>query len=113
MAESEDQNQTSRFIEKYRSFPLLWDANHKWYTNNIKRNDAIVAIGTTFNMDVAAVKSKIKSLRSYFSKERQKVLKKNLVPERNKIIFPHGLLITRCFLFLIQQHQGKLGIARK
>lgn len=27
-------------------------------------------------MDAAAVKSKIKSLRSYFSKERQKVLKK-------------------------------------
>jgi len=27
-------------------------------------------------MDAAAVKSKIKSLRSYYSKERQKVLKK-------------------------------------
>lgn len=79
----------------------------------MKRNDAIGTIGKTFNMDAAAVKSKIKSLRSYFSKERQKVLKKNLVPELKKIILPHGLHITRCFLFLIQQHQGKLGIAKK
>jgi len=96
----------------FRSFPLLWDANHKWYTNKIKRNDAIVTIGTKFKMDAAAVKSKIISLRSYFSKERQKVLKKNLVPERKKIILPHGSHIIRCFLFPTQQHQGKLGIAR-
>jgi len=47
-------------------------------------------------MDMAAVKSKIKSLRS-FSKERQKVLKRNLVPERKKIILPHGLLAAFYF----------------
>jgi len=62
-----------------RSCPQLLVANHKDYTNKIKRNDAIVAIGTTFNMDAVAVKLKIKSFRSF---------------QRKKIILPNGLPIN-------------------
>ncbi|VVC26242.1 MADF domain [Cinara cedri] len=87
MAETEDQNHTTRFIEEYRSFQLLWDTNHEEYTNKMKRNVAIVAIGIKFNMDPTA--------------------------EQKKTILPRGLHIKSCFLFLIQQHQGKLEIARK
>lgn len=71
-----DENQTLKFIESYKAAKLLWDANHTDYCNKIKRNDALERIGNEFNIDVSAVKIKIKNLRSYFSKERQKSLKR-------------------------------------
>ncbi|KAL4147839.1 hypothetical protein QTP88_002177 [Uroleucon formosanum] len=69
-----DENQTLKFIESYKTAKLLWDANHTDYCNKIKRNYALERIGNGFNIDVSAVKIKIKNLRSYFSKERQKSL---------------------------------------
>lgn len=71
MAES---NQTILdFIEEYRSYPELWDCKNKGYTNKVKRNDAYQKLSEHFQMDVNTVKAKIKSLRSYFSKEFRKV----------------------------------------
>lgn len=67
---------TLNFIEDYRSHPVLWDTNDKLYTNKNKRNDAYEALGNKYNMTVKAVKTKIKNLRSYFSKEQQKMLVK-------------------------------------
>lgn len=71
-----DENKTLQFIEAYKAAKLLWDANHSDYCNKIKRNDALESIANEFNIDVSAVKIKIKNLRSYFSKERQKSLKR-------------------------------------
>lgn len=71
-----DENKTLQFIESYKAAKLLWDANHPDYCNKIKRNDALESIANEFNIDVSAVKIKIKNLRSYFSKERQKSLKR-------------------------------------
>lgn len=67
---------TMNFIEDYRNFPQLWDPNNKLYTNKVKRNDGLQVLATKYNMDIDGVKKKIKSLRSYFSKEHQKVMKK-------------------------------------
>lgn len=67
---------TLNFIEDYRNFPQLWDPNNKLYTNKVKRNDGLQVLATKYNMDIDGVKKKIKSLRSYFSKEHQKVMKK-------------------------------------
>ncbi|KAE9525633.1 hypothetical protein AGLY_014160, partial [Aphis glycines] len=64
------------FEKTLYSHKLLWDANHTDYCNKIKRNDALERIGNEFNIDVSAVKIKIKNLRSFFSKERQKSLKR-------------------------------------
>lgn len=72
-----DENQTLLFIEAYKAAKLLWDANHVDYCNEFKRNDALEYIGNEINLDASAVKVKIKNLRSYFSKERQKTLKKS------------------------------------
>jgi hypothetical protein len=47
--------------------------NRKDYTNKIKRNDELSALATNYEMSVKEVKNKIKSLRSYFAKEHQKV----------------------------------------
>lgn len=68
--------QTLSFIEDYRSHSALWDIKDKDYTNKIKRNDAYSFLATKYNMDIKGVKNKIKSLRSYFSKEHQKVTEK-------------------------------------
>jgi len=57
----------------------LWDVNHKDYTDKIKRNDALNALATNYKMSVKEVKNKIKSLRSYFVKEHQKVNSKSLI----------------------------------
>ena len=70
---------TLAFIEDYRSLAALWDVNHKDYTNKIKRNDASNALETNYKMSVKEVKNKIKSLRSYFAKEHQKVTEKKVV----------------------------------
>lgn len=75
-----------------RSCPLLLVANHKDYTNTIKRNDTTVAIGTKLNMDAMAVKSKIKRFRSYFYNVK-KYFKQNLVQQRKKIILPNDLCL--------------------
>jgi hypothetical protein len=67
---------TLNFIEDYRCYPVLWDTSDKFYTNKNKRNDAYEALGKKYNMSVKCVKTKIKNLRSYFSKEQQKMLVK-------------------------------------
>ena len=72
---SSDHTKTLVFIEHYRSSAALWDVNHKDYTNKIKRNDALNALATNYKMSVKEV-NKIKSLRSYFAKEHQKVTEK-------------------------------------
>ena len=76
---SSDHSKTLVFIEDYRSFTALWDVNHKDYTNKIKRNDALSALATNYEMSVKEVKNKIRSLRSYFAKEHQKVNEKKVV----------------------------------
>jgi hypothetical protein len=70
---SSDHTKTLAFIEDCRSFTALWDVNHKDYTNKIKRNGALNALATNCKMSAQEVKNKIKSLRSYFAKEHQKV----------------------------------------
>lgn len=67
---------TLNFIEDYRCHPLLWDTSDKSYTNKNKRNDAYESLATKYGMSIKAVKTKIKNLRSYFSKEQQKMLVK-------------------------------------
>jgi hypothetical protein len=76
---SSDHTKTLAFIEDYRSFTALWDMNHKDYTNKIKRNDVLNALATNYKMSVKEVKNKIKSSRSYFAKEHQKVTEKKVV----------------------------------
>lgn len=67
---------TLNFIEDYSCHPVLWDTSDKSYTNKNKRNDAYEALGKKYNMTIKSVKTKIKNLRSYFSKEQQKMLAK-------------------------------------
>ncbi|KAJ8949001.1 hypothetical protein NQ314_008307 [Rhamnusium bicolor] len=69
-------NQTLSFIEDYRSHSALWDIVDKDYTNKMKRNDTYTVLARKYNMTVKGVKNKIKNLRSYFSKEHQKVTEK-------------------------------------
>ena len=76
---SSDHIKTLAFIEDYGSFTVLWDVNHKDYTNKMKRNDALNALATNYKMSVKEVKNKIKSLQSYFAKEHQKVTEKKVV----------------------------------
>jgi hypothetical protein len=73
---SSDHTKTLAFFEDYRLFTALWDMNHKDYTNKSKRNDALNALAINYKMSVKEVKSKCKSLRSYFAKEHQKVTEK-------------------------------------
>jgi hypothetical protein len=61
---SSDQSKMLEFIEDYRSSTALWDMNHKDYTNKIKRNNALSALATNYEMSVKEVNNKIKSLRS-------------------------------------------------
>nr|CAH7738427.1 unnamed protein product [Callosobruchus chinensis] len=65
--------QILEFIEDYRSYQCLWDIHSKFYANINKRNDAYRELSEKYNINEKAVKNKIKSLRSYFSKEHQKV----------------------------------------
>ncbi|VVC36014.1 MADF domain [Cinara cedri] len=69
-----DENRTLQFIEAYKAAKLLRDANHTDYCNTIKINDALERVANEFNIGVSAVKIKIKNLRFYFPKERQKSL---------------------------------------
>ncbi|XP_039751786.1 uncharacterized protein LOC120627805 [Pararge aegeria] len=72
---AEDKDKTLEFIDDYQTCRILWDQNNIDYTNKKKRYGALTALGQKHNLDVQMVKNKIKSLRSYFSKEHQKVIK--------------------------------------
>ena len=72
---SSDHTKTFAFIEDYRSFTALWDVNHKHYNDKIKRNYALNALATNYKTSVKEIKKKIKSLRSFFAKEHQKVVR--------------------------------------
>ncbi|XP_023938065.1 uncharacterized protein LOC112045910 [Bicyclus anynana] len=72
---AEDKEKTLEFIEDYHTCRILWDQNNIDYTNKKKRYGALTALGQKHCLDVQMVKNKIKSLRSYFSKEHQKVTK--------------------------------------
>lgn len=65
--------QTIDFIEDYRHHSVLWDINDKCYRNKNKRNDAYRAMGEKYKLSEKSVESKIKNLRSYFSREQQKM----------------------------------------
>lgn len=108
-----DENQTLLFIEAYKAVKLLWDANHADYCNKFKRNDALEYIGNEFNLDASAVKVKIKNLRSYFSKERQKTLKKNPVLGLMKHTSRRGLRISHFFLSRIVQRREEQKTVNK
>ena len=73
---SSHHSKTLEFIEDYRTFSALWDVNNKDYTNKIKQNDALSALAKNYEMSITEVKNKIKSLRSYFAKEHQKLTRK-------------------------------------
>lgn len=68
--------ETLNFIEEYRSFSVLWDVTDKNYINKQLRKDAIENLAQNYNLTADGVIKKIKSLRSYFSKEHQKSIKK-------------------------------------
>lgn len=68
--------QTLDFIDEYRSYSVLWNTADDNYSNKRKRNEAYTVLATNFDMTVNGVKNKIKSLRSYFSKEHQKITAK-------------------------------------
>jgi predicted nuclease with TOPRIM domain len=72
---SSDHTKTLQLIEDYRSFTALSDVIHKDYNDKIKRNDALSALATNYKTSVKEIKNKIKSLRSYFAKEHQKVVR--------------------------------------
>nr|CAI5824673.1 unnamed protein product [Callosobruchus analis] len=63
--------QTLEFIEDYRSYQYI---HSKLDKNKNKRNDAYRELSEKYNLNEKAVMNKKKSLRSYFSKEHQKVL---------------------------------------
>lgn len=69
--------ETLSFIDDYKNFDVLWDVNNRDYLNNKVRLDKLKVLAKKYNTDISGVKNKIKSLRSYFSKEHSKTLKKN------------------------------------
>lgn len=73
-----DKDTLLNFIDDYRCHSVLWDTSDKAYTNKNKRNEAYESLGKKYNMSVKGVKTKIKNLRSYFSKEQQKMLVKKV-----------------------------------
>lgn len=78
---------TIEFIQDYRKYTNLWDPTHEWYTNKKKRLDTMTALGKKYNLDSEAVKSKIKSLRSYYIKERRRMINRSL--DEDKIYKPN------------------------
>ena len=96
---SSHHTKTLAFIEDYMSFTALWDVNHKDYTNKIKRNYALNALATSYKISVKEVKNKIKSLRSYFAKEHQKVTKKSGADVDN--VYDSPLFAYKSLMFIL------------
>lgn len=65
-------NDIMNFIQSYKSLVLLWDTSDKNYTNKLLRKEALGELSKQYNLSISEVKKKIKSLRSYFSKENRK-----------------------------------------
>ncbi|XP_039283681.1 uncharacterized protein LOC111048153 isoform X2 [Nilaparvata lugens] len=63
------------FIQSYKSLNLLWDTLDKNYSNKLLRREALNELSKQYNLTIPEVKKKIKSLRSYFSKEYQRAKK--------------------------------------
>ncbi|XP_049763448.1 uncharacterized protein LOC126092072 isoform X1 [Schistocerca cancellata] len=84
---------TLRFIESYHRKNVLWDVNNKYYNNRQVRINALSELGNEFNLSISAVKNKIKSLRSYFAKTHQKVMKKKSSGEEESAWFAYKPLL--------------------
>uniref|UniRef100_A0A8D8TQ96 MADF domain-containing protein n=1 Tax=Cacopsylla melanoneura TaxID=428564 RepID=A0A8D8TQ96_9HEMI len=72
---TEAERSTLNFIEDYKKHSALWDSNCKLYVNKTARKEALNQLGAKYNLDIHGVKNKIRSLRSYFSREQIKVRK--------------------------------------
>ncbi|RZF46024.1 hypothetical protein LSTR_LSTR004737 [Laodelphax striatellus] len=80
------------FIENYRRHPVLWYTGAPNYTNKAKRNDAYYDMAEKHSITVKQVKAKIKTLRSYYSREQQKRLSEESGSGVEEYHSPHGLL---------------------
>ncbi|CAK1590009.1 unnamed protein product [Parnassius mnemosyne] len=102
---SEDKAKTLQFIRDYKNHQVLWDSRHKDYNNKKKRIVALTDLGIKYNMNLRFIKNKIKSLRSYFSKEYQKVARKTEGERYRSSWFAYKHL-----LFLLNASPKKLRI---
>lgn len=96
--------QTMDFIDEYRSHTVLWNVSDEDYTNKIKRNEAYNILSTNFGLTVTGVKNKIKSLRSYFSKEHQKITAKKSSSGAESSWFAY-----RAMLFILDSATDRTG----
>lgn len=66
---------TTQFILVYREYECLWNPSCSLYKNKIARDNAYTKIQEEFNLTVKEIKNKIKSLRSTYHQELNKVEK--------------------------------------
>lgn len=68
---------TEELLLLYQQWPILYDPKNKDYLNKIKRNNALESVQNKFkknkpDISIPEIKTKIKTLRSQFIKERNK-----------------------------------------
>lgn len=91
-------------IEKYKHYECLWNIRNKDYKNSKIRENCWSVIARHFGVEVSAVKSKVKNLRSAYVAEKKKVDKSKLLGGRphkpylfyyNKLTFLDKMVVMR------------------
>lgn len=62
-------------IAQIESEPCLWQKSHKYYQNKYKKSEAIETIAKSSNITSELVKEKLKSLRTIYFQNAQKLKK--------------------------------------
>ena len=99
---------TLDFIEEYRKYTVLWRSVDKNYKNREERRSALQELGEKYSLDSKSILKKIKSLRSYFSREHSKVLKKKSGSSADEI-YRSSWFAYKHMLFILQGGEARKG----
>ena len=99
---------TLEFIEEYRKYIVLWRSSDKKYKNREERRSALQELGEKFSLDSKSILNKIKSLRSYFHRERSKELKKKSGSSAEEIYTSSWFAYKHMF-FILQGDEARDG----
>lgn len=83
---------TIQFIHLYREYECLWKPTSSFYKNKIARANAYSKIQEELNLTEKEIKNKIKSLRSTYHQERNKVENSKRSGAGSSVIYKPSLI---------------------
>ncbi|XP_076034497.1 uncharacterized protein LOC143021099 [Oratosquilla oratoria] len=98
------------FIEDYRSYTCLWNANSDAYKDRAKRNDALMFLKGKYDLGTSkAVLNKIKCFRSYFHRVHKDYMTRKRNGSGAEDVSQPGWVLYKYLLFILDGEERRTG----